>query len=122
MIEMAVMYRNRRDANCDLNAFITKLIPLIRECWDDMGLKGIRVLNGLAGGVVKSEPGFQAMIFLQFEAREELRQAVLAHGERLLLASTHHIDQTPVIQVSELVALSWPGQMVAIRPNERRAS
>ncbi len=50
MIVATVMYPESEGATSDMDYYLTDHLKLVGDRWGPMGLKGARVLKGIAGG------------------------------------------------------------------------
>ena len=104
MIVVTVMYPESKVATFDMDYYLNTHLKLVDDKWGGMGLRGARVLKGIAS----SEPGsiapYRVMAVVAFESSEDFQAAVAAHGEEIFGDLPNFTNITPVIQISEIVA------------------
>ncbi len=79
-------------------------LKLVGERWGGMGLKGARVLKGIAGGAPGSAAPYRVMTVVDFESAEAFQAAVGAHGEEIFGDVPNFTNITPVVQISDIAA------------------
>ena len=67
MIVVTVMYPESEGATFNMDYYLSDHLKLVGDRWGDMGLKGARVLKGIAGG----EPGSTAPYRVMLDAEAE---------------------------------------------------
>jgi uncharacterized protein (TIGR02118 family) len=96
-----VLYPNKDGAKFDMNYYLTKHIPLVRErC--GAAVKAVTVEQGLAGGAPGSPAAFAAIAHIGFVGLAELQSALAAHAAELMADIPNFTNVEPVLQVSEV--------------------
>lgn len=67
MIKVSVLYPHKGDGKFDMDYYLTKHMPLVRQMLG-ASLKGVSVEQGLAGGAPNSPAPFVALCQLQFDS------------------------------------------------------
>jgi uncharacterized protein (TIGR02118 family) len=101
MINLSVLYPHKDGARFDLDYYLTKHMPLVRErC--GAALKAVSVEQGLAGVAPDSPPAFVAVTHLGFASVDELQSVLGAHGAELMADVPNFTNIEPALQVSEV--------------------
>ena len=96
-----MLYPNKDGAKFDMNYYLTKHIPLVRErC--GAAVKAVTVEQGLAGGAPGSPAAFAAIAHIGFVGLAELQSALGAHAAELMADIPNFTNVEPVLQVSEV--------------------
>lgn len=102
MIKVSVMYPNSPAARFDHEYYRDKHLPLIKR---RMGtaLKYYTVDKGLTGGTSDSPATYIGMCHLMCDSANSYHAAFDPHAQELTRDIRNFTDQTPVVQVSEVV-------------------
>ncbi len=104
MIVVTVMYPESEGATFDMDYYLTSHLKMVGERLGGMGLKGARVLKGIAGGSPGSAAPYRVMAVIDFESAEAFQAAVGAHGEEIFGDIPNFTNITPVVQISDIAA------------------
>ncbi len=104
MIVVTVMYPESEGATIDMDYYLTSHLKMVGEKWGGMGLKGARVLNGIAGGTPGSTAPYRVMAVIDFESAEAFQAAVSANGDEIFGDVPNFTNITPVVQISDIAA------------------
>jgi uncharacterized protein (TIGR02118 family) len=102
MIKVSVMYPNAPGAKFDYEYYLGKHMPMVKTRMGDR-CKYYTVDKGLAGGAPDAPATFIVMCHLFCESVEEFQEGFGPHSEEILGDIPNYTDQTPVIQISEVV-------------------
>ena len=72
MISLTVLYPKTADSRFDVNYYLYTHTPLVRERLTPIGLTGIDLEAGLAGGAPNSPPAYAMIGRLDFASLDEL--------------------------------------------------
>lgn len=101
MINLDVLYPHKDGARFDLDYYLTKHMPLVRErC--GAAAKGMSVEHGLAGGAPDSPPAFVVVTRIGFDSVAELQSVLGSHGAELMADIPNFTNIEPTLQVSEV--------------------
>ena len=102
MIKVSVMYPNRPGARFDHDYYRDKHLPLIKS---RMGaaLKYYTIDKGLSGGAPDAPAAYVAMCHLLCDSLEAYQSSFGPHAQETRGDIPNFTDQTPVIQISEVV-------------------
>jgi len=100
MVSVTVLYPKTADSRFDLDYYLTTHTPLVRELLTPMGLTGIDLEQGLAGGAPNTPPAYTLIGKLNFTTIEELQAALMTHGPALMGDIPNFTDVQPVMQIS----------------------
>ena len=104
MIVVTVMYPENEGATFDMDYYLSTHMKLVGDKWGGMGLKGARILKGIAGGEPGSAAPYRVMAVVDFESLEAFQDAVATHGEEIFGDVPNFTNITPVVQISEIAA------------------
>ena len=102
MIVVTVMYPENKGTTFDMDYYQTTHLKMVGEKWGGMGLKGARVLKGVAGGAPGSSAPYRVMAVVDFESLEAFQSAVKAHGDEIFGDVPNFTNITPVVQISDI--------------------
>lgn len=102
MIKVSVMYPNTLGARFDHEYYRDKHMPLVKSRMGD-SCKYYTVDKGLAGGVPGSPASYIGMCHIFSESVEAFQTGFGPHAQEIMADIPNYTDQTPVIQVSEVV-------------------
>ena len=102
MIKVSVMYPGRPGVRFDQDYYRDKHMPLIKR---RMGaaLKYYSVDKGLMGGTSEAPPTYVGMCHLLCDSLESYHASFDPHAQELSRDVRNFTDQTPVVQISEVV-------------------
>lgn len=101
MIKVSVMYPNGDGSKFDMDYYVGKHIPMVKEKVGD-ACKGINVDQGLGGGAPGEPATYAGMGHLLFESVEAFQGAFGPNAEEIMGDLPNFTNITPVIQISEV--------------------
>jgi len=102
MIKISVMYPNTPGAKFDHDYYRDKHMPLL-EARMGASCKFYTIDRGLGGIAPGSAPTYVAMCHIYCDSIEAYVAGASPHQEELQRDIANYTDQTPVIQISEVV-------------------
>jgi uncharacterized protein (TIGR02118 family) len=101
MIKVTVLYPNASGAKFDMNYYVTKHMPLVRdrcapEC-HSIGAEG-----GVGGGAPGSPAPYIAVGYLTFDSVAAFQKAFTPHMAEIMGDIPNYTNTSPVIQISEI--------------------
>ncbi|WP_114750319.1 EthD family reductase [Pleomorphovibrio marinus] len=102
MIRVTVAYPNSDNAEFDMDYYVNKHVPLVRERLSPMGLKEIVIEQGLSGMEPNSAPPFVVIGSLTFEDQESMQSALATHAEELIADIANFSNIQPQMLISNL--------------------
>lgn len=99
-ITVSVMYPNG-GSKFDMDYYLGTHGPLVRDKWDGMGLKSLKVIKGIATPDPDTPPPFQLIALLEFGSVEEFQAAVADSGDEVLGDIPNFTDVQPLIQIND---------------------
>lgn len=103
MILLTVLYPKTADSRFNMDYYLNTHTPLVRERLTSMGLTGIDLEVGLAGGAPDSPPAYAMIGRLNFASLDELQNALSVHGPELISDIPNFTDVQPLMQISQSV-------------------
>ena len=100
MIVVSVTYPASEGSKFDLDYYMTRHIPLVRERWTALGLRDVQVLRG-TGAPGGGAAAFQLVALLSFESEAAFGEAGKQHGKEVMGDVKNFTDLTPVVQFNE---------------------
>lgn len=97
-----VMYPKTANSQFDMAYYLDKHTPLVQERLASMGLVGVDMREGLAGGTPGSPPQYAMITNLTFNTMEELQNSLATHGAELLGDIPNFTDVAPMTQVCQV--------------------
>lgn len=101
MYAVTVFYPLSGGARFDLDYYMNKHVPLVKELLEPMGLRQTRILRGVPSG--GQDPEFGVMAALFFDDEASLMAALAAHGPVTQADIPNFTDAVPHIQFSEVL-------------------
>lgn len=101
MIKANVFYPNGADTKFDMDYYLTKHMPLVKESFGS-ALKGASVDQGIAGGMPGSPATYAAVCSLLFDSVGDLQAGMAANAAKLMADIPNFTNVHPTIQVSEV--------------------
>ena len=102
MIKVSVMYPNTPGARFDHEYYRTKHMPMVKSRMGE-SLKSYTVDKGLAGGAPGAPATYIAMGHLFCDSDRGFQKGFGPHAKEILGDIPNYTDQTPVIQISEVI-------------------
>ena len=102
MIRLAVMYPKTADSTFDMDYYLTKHMPLVRERLSASGLTATHVDEGLGGGAPGEPAPYAVICNLTFDTMDGFQGAMAAHGGELMGDIPHFTNVQPTLQVSQV--------------------
>ena len=101
MIKVSVLYPNSGDTKFDMNYYVTKHMPMVRQKLG-AACKGVAVEQGIAGGAPGAPPAFVAMGHLLFDSADAFQKAFAPHASEIMADIPNYTRIQPVIQISDV--------------------
>jgi uncharacterized protein (TIGR02118 family) len=102
MILISVMYPAGAQSTFDLDYYMKKHIPLVKERWTPLGLKNLQVVRGTAKGD-GSAADYQVMAFLTFGSDGDFKAAGKAHGTEIFADIPNFTNTQPTLQINDIL-------------------
>jgi uncharacterized protein (TIGR02118 family) len=102
MILITVMYPAGAQTTFDLDYYLKKHMPLVRERWTAYGLKEAKVVRG-AGKPDGSAPDYQMMVLLTFGSLDDFKNAGQAHGAEIFADIPNFTNTQPLVQINDIL-------------------
>ncbi len=101
MIKVTVLYPNGSGAKFDMNYYVTKHMPLVRErCAPEC--RSIAAESGVGGGGPGSPAPYIALGHLTFDSVAAFQKAFTPHMTEIMGDIPNYTNTSPVIQISEI--------------------
>jgi uncharacterized protein (TIGR02118 family) len=101
MIKVSVLYPNGANSNFDMNYYLTKHIPMVKEKLGS-ACKNIAVEEGIAGGAPGAPATYLAMAHLMFDSVDTFQKAFAPHAEAIMGDIPNYTNTQPTIQISQV--------------------
>lgn len=101
MITVSVLYPNQEGAKFDMNYYLGKHIPMVKNLLG-AALKGVVVEQGIAGGVPGTQATYAVVCHLRFDSAEAFQAAFAPHAATVQADMSNYASVAPVIQLSEV--------------------
>jgi uncharacterized protein (TIGR02118 family) len=101
MIKVSVLYPQSGDGKFDMNYYVTKHMPMVRQKLG-AACKGVAVDQGVAGGAPGTPPAFVAMGHLLFDSADAFQKAFAPHAEAIMGDIPNYTKIQPVILISDV--------------------
>ena len=102
MIRVSVMYPTTQGANFDMDYYVNKHMPMVAEKCGD-ALKGMSILEGLAGMTPGDPPTYVCVGTLQFESVEAFQGAFAPHAGDIMGDIPNYTSIMPQVQISKII-------------------
>ncbi len=97
---VTAMYPNKSGSRFDLDYFLQKHIPLLKERWSNMGMDNVRLVRGL-GLADGGEAAYRVITLMSFRSMQDFQNAAGAHVAEIIGDIPNFTDAPPVVQISE---------------------
>jgi uncharacterized protein (TIGR02118 family) len=101
MIRVSVLYPNSPGAKFDINYYLTKHMPMVKEK-SGGACKSMAVEQGIAGGEPGAPATYIAMGHLTFDSVEAFQVVFAQHGQTFLADIPNYTNVQPLIQLSDV--------------------
>jgi len=101
MIKVSVLYPNGSNSNFDMNYYLTKHIPMVKEKLG-AACKNVAVEEGIAGGAPGAPATYLAMAHLTFESIDAFQKAFGPHADAIMGDVPNYTNAQPTVQISEV--------------------
>ncbi|MBO0933352.1 EthD family reductase [Fibrella aquatilis] len=103
MFSVTVLYPNTANSQFDMDYYLNKHTPLVHERLRPMGLTGVDLKEGIAGGAPGTPQAYTMITQLNFDSMEELQNALATHGPELIGDIPNFTNVQPQMQISQSV-------------------
>jgi uncharacterized protein (TIGR02118 family) len=100
MIKVSVLYPNGANSNFDMNYYLTKHIPMVKQK-PGAACKSVSVEEGIAGA--QGAPAtYLAMAHLTFDSVDAFQKTFGPHAEAIMGDVPNYTNTEPTVQISEV--------------------
>lgn len=103
MFRVSMMYPNDPGSTFDMDYFVSKHIPRIREIFMDLGLADVEVQEGIGGAMPGAPAPFICISSFLFETMEGFGQGFAAEGAWITGDVANYTNVRPQIQFGRVV-------------------
>jgi len=101
MIRVSVVYPRTEGESFDMDYYVNKHMPMVRDRCGE-ALKGMSILEGLAGGQPGEPPAYVCVGSLNFDSVEAFQGAFGPHMAEIMGDIPNYTKIAPQIQISEI--------------------
>jgi uncharacterized protein (TIGR02118 family) len=101
MIKVTILYPNAPDAKFDMNYYVTKHLPLVKDRCAP-ACHSIAAEGGVAGGQPGAPAPYIAVGHLTFDSVDAFQKAFAPHAKEILGDVPNYTNTTPTLQISEV--------------------
>ena len=101
MIKVSVFYPNKEGARFDMDDYLHKHIPMVRQKMA-AAMKGMGVEQGIAGGMPGAPLPYRVIAHMTFDSMEAYQAAFGPHAQTIMADVPNYTDLQPVVQISEV--------------------
>lgn len=101
MIRVSVLYPQSGDSKFDMNYYVTKHMPMVRQKFG-AACKGMTIDQGIAGGAPGAPAPYIAMGHFLFDSVEAFQTAMAPHAQGIMGDIPNYTKIQPIIQISEV--------------------
>ena len=101
MIKVSVMYPATEGAGFDMDYYVNKHMPLVKDRCGD-AVKGMQVEAGVCGPAPGTPATYVCMGHLLFDSPEAFQNAFAPHAGEIMGDIPNYTSIAPVIQISEV--------------------
>jgi uncharacterized protein (TIGR02118 family) len=101
MIKVSVLYPNGANSNFDINYYLTKHIPMVKQKLGS-ACKSVAVEEGMAGGAPGAPATYLAMAHLTFDSVDAFQSAFTPHAEAIMGDIPNYTNTQPTVQISQI--------------------
>ncbi len=100
MILVSVMYPGGSGTRFDMDYYLKRHMPMVRERWSPVGLHEAKVVKGVGTPDGGAAP-FQVMALLTWDSADAFKKAAEANGEEIFGDIPNFTDTQPAVQINE---------------------
>ena len=101
MIKVSVLYPNGANSNFDMNYYLTKHIPMVKQKLGS-ACKHVAVEEGIAGGAQGAPATYLAAAHLTFDSVDDFQKAFAPHAEAIMGDVPNYTNTQPTVQISHI--------------------
>jgi uncharacterized protein (TIGR02118 family) len=101
MIKVSVLYPNGADSRFDMNYYLSKHIPMVKQKLGS-ACKSVAVEQGVAGGAPGAPATYLAMAHLTFDSVDAFQNAFAPHADAIMGDVPNYTNTQPIVQVSQV--------------------
>jgi uncharacterized protein (TIGR02118 family) len=101
MIKVSVLYPNGTNNKFDMNYYLTKHIPMVKQKLGS-ACKNVVVEEGVSGGAPGAPATYLAMAHLTFDSVDAFQKAFTPHAEAIMGDIPNYTNAQPTIQISQV--------------------
>ena len=101
MIKVSVFYPNKEGARFDMEYYLQKHLPLVRQKMAG-AMKGMGVEQGISGGAPGAPLPYRVIAYMTFDSMEAYQAAFSAHVQSIMADVPNYTDLQPIVQISEI--------------------
>jgi uncharacterized protein (TIGR02118 family) len=103
LIRVSVLYAVGENNKFDMDYYLQKHMPMVRERLSAGGLVRAEIDKGLSGAVPGSPPPYAAAAHLYFNSIPEFQAAFMSSAAEIMGDVPNYTDVQPQVQISEII-------------------
>ena len=103
MIRVVMLYPRTGDSRFEMNYYLTRHIPRIREIFMEQGLLDLEVQQGIAGAMPGQPSPYMCISSFLFEKLEGFQKGFAAQGAWIMGDVPNYTNVQPQVQISNVV-------------------
>jgi uncharacterized protein (TIGR02118 family) len=101
MIKVSVLYPNGADTKFDMDYYLTKHIPMVKQKLGS-ACKSVAVEEGIEGDAPAATATYVAMAHLAFDSIDAFQAAFGPHAETIMGDIPNYTNTQPTVQISQV--------------------
>ena len=102
MIRLTVLYPNSEGGWFDMDYYLKKHVPLVKERIASVGAS-VELEEGMAGAEPDTPSAFCVIGSINYKSMEDLQKVLAMHGEELLADIPNYTNIKAIMQISRLI-------------------
>lgn len=102
MIRVTVLYPKSADSRFDMDYYLSKHTPMVKERLTPLGMVRIDVDEGVAGFPPDQPATYHVIAYLVFESVEDLQKGMGAHGGEIMGDIVNYTNVQPIVQINRI--------------------
>lgn len=103
MFRVVILYPKTSDSHFDMDYYLNRHIPLVRDIFQHTSLGKIEIDRGLANAFPDQPIPYESISYFHFEKIEDFQNRMMARGSEIINDMHNYTNVQPTIQIDQVV-------------------
>jgi uncharacterized protein (TIGR02118 family) len=103
MFRVVILYPKSSSSYFDMDYYLSKHIPLVRDIFQHSSLGKVEIDTGIANAFPDQPVPYESISYFHFEKIEDFQQRMMVRGGEIVGDMHNYTNVQPIIQIDQIV-------------------